>query len=85
MNPLKKLFKPKPRGVDIQKLKEDHPNDPRIGQGYNDARGEVPDDAPSPTHKNIKNNLGPQQKRRRLAKITTPAAQAGYVPSRRKK
>jgi hypothetical protein len=70
--------------VDIKKLKEEHPNDPRIGQGYNDARGEV-SDVENPDHHNIRNKSGPQQKRRRLAKIAPPAVNPGYVPEGKKR
>ena len=50
---------------DPAQLQKEHPNDPRIGQGFNDARGEIPEDQEHPTYKNIQNNLGPPQKRPR--------------------
>jgi hypothetical protein len=76
----------KPRkGVDIEKLVKEHPNDPSRGQGYNSARGEVEEDVRHPQHHNIKNNLGPLQKRRRpLARVAPPQTSAGYTPRRKK-
>jgi hypothetical protein len=52
-----------PGKVDIEKLKAEHPNDPREGQGFNDQRGNVDEEQEKPTYRNIKNNLGPEQKK----------------------
>ncbi len=54
---------PKSKKIDPAKLQREHPNDPRIGQGYNDARGEIEDEEEKPESKNNMNNLGPEQKR----------------------
>jgi hypothetical protein len=44
--------------VDVQELKDESPDDPRIGQGFNDARGEVPDkeDVPKNNGQNVRND-----------------------------
>ena len=52
------------KNVDIEKLVKDNPNDPRVGQGYNDARGDFSDTELDADFKNLKNNLGPEQKKR---------------------
>ena len=61
-----KKAKPNRSGkVDIQKLLKDHPNDPRRGQGYNDARGDFEDTELDNDFKNLKNHTGPEQKRKK--------------------
>jgi hypothetical protein len=71
--------------IDIAELIRKHKHDPKIGQGYNDARGEVEEDVRHPQHHNIKNNLGPLQKRNRpLARVAPPQTKAGYTPKRKR-
>jgi hypothetical protein len=65
MSETKQRTKGPAKPVDVSQLKAEHPDDPRIGQGYNDARGEIEDDEEIPRSHNNKNNLGPEQKRPR--------------------
>lgn len=51
--------------VDIKKLIKENPNDPRRGQGYNDARGDFPDTELDNDFKNLKNHTGPEQKQKK--------------------
>jgi hypothetical protein len=56
----------KQKGPDINELRKQHEGDPQIGQGFVDQKGYNPDPpGKKPTHKNIKNNLGPEQKKPR--------------------
>ncbi len=54
-----------PPGEDIEKLLKKHPKDPRIGQGFNDARGDFEDSDLHADYKNRKNHTGKEQKKRR--------------------
>lgn len=47
--------------VDIEKLKKQRGQDPKEGQGYNDARGEVPDKQDIPKKNGLNINNDPDQ------------------------
>jgi hypothetical protein len=68
---------------DIKKLIEKHPNDPHMGQGFNDARGDFPDSELHADFKNRKNHAGREQKRRKTPDIGVVRVPETSVPQKR--
>ena len=59
-----------PNAEQLQKINQDKNKDPKVGEGFSDARGYIPEIGPIPKHNGLNTNNEPEgMQERELAKV----------------